>query len=282
VSIPEATRAAVSGLVDFHVHAGPDVRPRLLTWLRLAKDARAAGLAGLVAKSHHVVTADVAALVQEAVPGVGVWGGVTLNRSVGGINPDAVAAALAMGGHVVWLPTHDVVDGPAGAALPVLTDRGVLRDEVVEVIDLVIRAGAVLCTGHLGQREVIAVAEYARRRDGKVVVTHPEHRVNHIEVAAQKELSASGAVLERLVPRAHTVTDLAGIAARIHEVGYETSVLGSDLGQPDQRHPIDGFADFVTGLGAHGFSRAEIRHMARELPLTLLGETEHAKAAVPR
>jgi hypothetical protein len=38
----------------------------------------------------------------------------------------------------------------------------------------------------------------------------------------------------------------------------------------------------VTGLGAHGFSRAEIRHMARELPLELLGETEHARAAVPR
>jgi hypothetical protein len=277
VSVP--TRAAVSGLVDFHVHAGPDVRPRLLTWLRLARDARAAGLTGLVAKSHHVVTADVAALVQEAVPGLGVWGGVTLNRSVGGINPDAVAAALAMGGRVVWLPTHDAV---GQAPLPVLTDRGALRDEVVEVIDLVVEARAVLCTGHLGQREVMPVADYARRRDGKVVVTHPEHRVNHIEVAAQKELSASGAVLERLVPRAHSVTDLAGMAARIREVGCESSVLGSDLGQSDQKHPLDGFADLVTGLGAHGFSHAEIRHMARELPLALLGETEHAEAAVPR
>jgi Family of unknown function (DUF6282) len=282
VSVPAVTRAAVSGLVDFHVHAGPDVRPRLLTWLRLAQDARAAGLAGLVAKSHHVVTADVAALVQEAVPGLGVWGGVTLNRPVGGINPEAAAAALAMGGRVVWLPTHDAVSGPAGAPLPVLTDRGVLRDEVVEVIDLVIGRRAVLCTGHLGQREVLAVAEYACRRGGKVVVTHPEHRVNHIEVAAQKELTASGAVFERLVPRAHTVTDLAGIAARIREVGCESSVLGSDLGQPDQPHPLDGLAGLVNGLGAHGFSRAEIRHMARELPLALLGETEHAEAVVPR
>ncbi|MGV9802398.1 DUF6282 family protein [Mycobacterium sp. NPDC003449] len=280
MSRPAGARSAVTGLVDFHVHAGPDVRPRLMTWRRLAEDARNVGLAGFVAKSHHVVTVDVAALMQEVVPEIRVWGGVALNRSVGGINPHVVAAALAMGGRIVWLPTHDAVDGPSGPPLPVLTDRGALRDEVVEVIDQVIAADAVLCTGHLGQREVLAVAEYARRREGKVVVTHPEHRVNHIEVAAQKELSASGVALERLVSRAHSVTDLAGTAARIREVGCESSILGSDLGQPDQPHPLDGFADLVTGLGAHGFSVAEIRHMARELPLSMLGEI--GPAAVPR
>jgi len=272
VSIDADTAAAVRGLVDFHLHAAPDVRPRRLTWLQLAEDARAAGMAGLVAKSHHAVTADVAAVVQEAMPGLRVWGGVTLNRAVGGINPDAVSAALAMNGRIVWLPTHDAVDSAAGPPLPILTDRGKLRDEVMEVIDLVVDARAVLCTGHLGQREVMAVAEYARGRDCNVVVTHPEHRVNHIDVAAQKELSAAGAVLERLLPRAHTVTDLTGIAARIGEVGCESSVLGSDLGQPDQPHPVDGFAGFITGLTKLGFSDQEIGHMARELPLALLDE----------
>ena len=132
MSIDADTAAAVRGLVDFHLHAAPDVRPRRLTWLQLAEDARAAGMAGLVAKSHHAVTADVAAVVQEAMPGLRVWGGVTLNRAVGGINPDAVSAALAMNGRIVWLPTHDAVDSAAGPPLPILTDRGKLRDEVMK------------------------------------------------------------------------------------------------------------------------------------------------------
>lgn len=261
--------APLTGLVDFHVHAGPDTRPRLLSWLQLARDAAAAGLTGFVAKSHHVVTSDVAGLLREATSDLAVWGGITLNRSVGGINPEAVAAALALGGRVVWLPTHDAVDD-AMPSIPVLDRRGRLRPEVVEVIQLVATARAVLCTGHLDQRAVLVVADYALRAGAKLVVTHPEHRVNEIDVAAQKELGTAGVVLERLVPRHHTVTDLSGIAARIREVGVESSILGSDLGQPDQPHPVDGFSAFVEGLAAHGFTREEIVHMARTLPLELL------------
>lgn len=35
-----------------------------------------------------------------------MFGGITLNRQVGGINPYAVESALKLGGKVVWLPTQ--------------------------------------------------------------------------------------------------------------------------------------------------------------------------------
>jgi hypothetical protein len=97
----------LDGVIDLHVHAGPDVRPRKMSGLELARAARAAGMRGFLFKNHHAPTAISAGVLREAVPGLAVFGGVALNRSVGGLNPEAVEAALRMGAAAVWLPTLD-------------------------------------------------------------------------------------------------------------------------------------------------------------------------------
>lgn len=43
----------------------------------------------VVLKCHHGYTSDQAYFVRKAVPEIGVYGGVVLNNSVGGINPFA-------------------------------------------------------------------------------------------------------------------------------------------------------------------------------------------------
>src|SRR5712692_2442297 len=85
------------GLIDPHVHTAPEHIPRLLDDLSLARQARDAGMAGVLIKSHTTLTADRAVIAARAVPGIRIWGGLVLNRAVGGLNPAAVENALAYG-----------------------------------------------------------------------------------------------------------------------------------------------------------------------------------------
>ena len=61
----------------------------------------------LLLKNHHAPTVMMAATLSELHPKLAVRGGIALNRSVGGLNPAAVEAALMMGAAMVWLPTQD-------------------------------------------------------------------------------------------------------------------------------------------------------------------------------
>ena len=101
-----ACRLVVSA-IDLHVHTAPDVMRRRITDIDLARKHREAGLGGFVLKSHYVPTAERAATVRQAVPGVAVYGGIVLNGSVGGMNPLAVEIAAREGARVVWMPTVD-------------------------------------------------------------------------------------------------------------------------------------------------------------------------------
>ena len=103
-------RALVVGAYDTHVHIAPDVMPRLIDDVSLARRFAAVGMAGFVLKSHYVPTAERAEVVRGVVPGVNVLGAVTLNGSVGGFNPVAVEIAGRQGANTVWLPTVDSVN----------------------------------------------------------------------------------------------------------------------------------------------------------------------------
>lgn len=65
--------------------------------LEVAKDAAAAGMRAVVFKSKDTSTVDGARLVNTLVPQIEIFGGVTLDGSVGGINPLAVYSALETG-----------------------------------------------------------------------------------------------------------------------------------------------------------------------------------------
>jgi hypothetical protein len=122
----------LEGLVDLHVHTEPDVRLRSCNDLQLAREAKRIGARAVVIKSHHFVTADRAAIARAAVAGVSVYGGVTLNPSVGGLNPAAVEAAIKVGAKLVWLPTlfasnHRQKEGKGGGISVVVDGRACCR-----------------------------------------------------------------------------------------------------------------------------------------------------------
>ena len=91
----QAQDVNLAGVIDMHVHAGPDSRPRAMNDLEAARRARDAGLRAIVLKNHFTMTADRAALAIEQVEGLEIFGGIALNRAVGGINPEAVRQSVA-------------------------------------------------------------------------------------------------------------------------------------------------------------------------------------------
>jgi len=100
----------LDGVIDIHVHSGPDSTARSIDALDLAKLAKQRGMRGLVLKNHYESTAALAYVIRKEVPGIEIFGGIDLNRSVGGVNPTAVERMVLMKGgwgRVVWMPTFD-------------------------------------------------------------------------------------------------------------------------------------------------------------------------------
>ncbi|GAA3729840.1 DUF6282 family protein [Plantactinospora mayteni] len=290
--VPSArSRALVRGAYDTHVHIAPDVMERRIDDLDLAGRFAEVGLAGFVLKSHYVTTAERAAVVRKAVRGVDVLGAVTLNGSMGGMNPAAVEIAGRQGARIVWMPTVDsgnqrrssATDLPGakpamwGALQADLHAQGIVPD-VVEVVDpdgrvlervrqvlrVIARHDLVLATGHLDGVEVLAVVRAATEEGvRRIVVTHPEFTSQRLSVDRQRELAEAGALLERCFTTAYTgKVSWDDLFSNIRAVGVEHSVLSSDLGQPFNPPVEDGLALFADRLLEAGFTEQEVHTMA--------------------
>lgn len=108
--------------------------------------------------------------MQTVVPGIEVFGGIALNRSVGGINPAAVEHMVSVAGgrgRVVWRPTFDSENGVrrAGENRPFVSvaRNGELLPEVREVIALIATHDLVLATGHSSPAEALLLLREGRR-----------------------------------------------------------------------------------------------------------------------
>src|SRR5947207_11522393 len=104
----------LQGAYDLQVHVGPDVIARRVDDIDCAREFLARGMKGLVLKSHYIQTGERAQVVTKAVPGSKVFGALTLNHSVGGLNPVAVELAGRSTCRIVWMPTVDAENETAG------------------------------------------------------------------------------------------------------------------------------------------------------------------------
>lgn len=109
-----------------------------------------------------------------------MFGGITLNRVVSGMNPKAVDVALRMGAKVVWLPTQSAknhlekMNQDTSQCVEVVRD-GKIVPELETILELIRDHDAVLGTAHISPKESFTVVEAARNLGvKKIVVTHPE------------------------------------------------------------------------------------------------------------
>ena len=91
---------------DLHIHSNPSLFERMLDDVEIARIGREAGMSGIMLKSHWESTVVRAYHTMKQVPGIYVFGGITLNYHVGGINPSAVDAAIRCGAKAIWMPTY--------------------------------------------------------------------------------------------------------------------------------------------------------------------------------
>jgi hypothetical protein len=274
------------GAADLHCHFGPDAhRERSVDALEAAREAAAAGHAAVVLKAHDTPTAQLAAVVDRAVEGVRVFGGICCDREVGGLNPAAVETALRLGAKIVWLPTltshQDVLNGVAaalglpGPGLRVTDDDGELLAETRAVLDLVAEHGAVLATGHVTADEHhAAVRAFAGR--GPVLVTHAMEELAgpKLTVAQCVELADLGATIELCA-----MTCIGGLATRtpadlaacVRAVGPARCTLATDFGQKLNPRPAEGLARYVEAFLAEGLAEDDLRLMVGTNPSRLLG-----------
>jgi hypothetical protein len=291
-SPPPPPVSPIKGLIDFHTHAAPDIFGRAIDDDELAALAASRQMEAIVFKNHVTHTADRAWLVRKHVPGIKVFGGITLNRAVGGLNPQAVEWMWRMQGgygRVVWFPTFDADNhvrksGTAPSGLRVVDERGQVLAEARAILKICAAQRLVVQTGHASAEEALALIEAAREEGcDRVVVTHAQFDVVDMSLAQMKKAAAMGGKMELCALLMLTGPDsplewmrhapripLADTAARIKAVGAQHFVLGTDLGQTGNPTPADGLQMFVTGLLAQGVTREQIETMGREVPGALL------------
>ncbi len=265
--------------IDLHVHSAPDVDARRFNDLELAREAERVGMAAILIKSHQNSTVERAWLVSKVVTGIQVFGGLVLNETVGGLNVAAVKLALAMGAKEIWMPTrsahnHRLYHGEEGG-ISVLDASGALVPEARAILEAVAQSGGMVSTGHLGPREAtILIREAHQCGVRKVLVTHPGVGADVLSNITQKELALLGNVwFERCFV---STTHLCGcvpfgvIEQAIVEVGVDTTVLSTDLGQPQTPPPAEGLRLYAEQLKSSGFSFEQIRRMMCSNPADLL------------
>jgi hypothetical protein len=291
-SPPPPPVSPIKGLIDFHTHAAPDIFGRSLDDDELATLAATRQMEAVVFKNHVTHTADRAFLVRKHVPGIKVFGGITLNHAVGGLNPQAVEWMWRMQGgygRVVWFPTFDADNhvkrtrtGTSG--IRVVDDRGQVLPAARAVLKIAAAQRLVVQTGHASPEEALALIAAAREEGcERIVVTHAQFDVVGMSLEHMKKAAALGGKLELCAllmlagPSSplefmhHTArVEVADTAARIKAVGAEHFVLGTDLGQAGNPTPADGLQMLVAGLLKHGITREQIQTMGREVPGALL------------
>ena len=272
----------LAGAIDIHVHAAPDSTPRSIDAIDLARMAKARGMRALVFKSHYEPTASMAYLVRKEVPGIEAFGGIDLNLTVGGMNPDAVEhmAAIAGGyGRFVWMSTFDsqaqvLHDKQARPFVRVSRD-GELLPETKAVIAAIAKHNLILATGHNSPAEDLMLLREARAQGVKhMVVTHAMAEPIHMTVPQMQQAAQLGAYIEftyNALIGGYKEFDFADYAKAIRAVGVDHCILSSDMGQPGNPLHPDGLAAFFAGMRQQGFTQAEIDTMGKSNPARLLG-----------
>lgn len=275
----------MQGIIDMHIHAGPDVRARKLDDFELMEASVQRGVRAIVLKSHNVPTADRAYLVNrvaaEKYPDVKftAFGGLCLNRPVGGLNPDAVETSLKLGAKVIWLPTntaenHYRKNGKEPSKGVVVTRDGKVVDELQDIFALVKQYNAVLATGHIGAEECFPVVEAARAAGvKKIVITHPEFWVVGMTPEQQADIVRKYDVLlesvyAQPVNGSYKINIPDNIAA-MKAIGPEHFVISTDSGQTVNPYWYESYTTYFKAV-SEVFTSEQVRKMTHDNPAWLL------------
>jgi hypothetical protein len=287
----------VEGAIDFHHHGYPELSFEAKTRLEDVEElklCRAAGMTGIVLKSHMWPTVGRAYHLKQLVPGIDVIPSITLNHAVGGFNPLVLESAARQGARVVFMPTwsaaHDMERGGMSKYLRGFLDRaaaleperglrvtgpdGNVAPEVAECLAVAAQFGMAVCTGHISPRESIALADRAKDYGiDALVFSHPdshsvgasrEEILEMVQLGAFCEFCALGTLpaFQRISPR--QVMDI------IAEISADRSVLTTDYFFEWSPPAPETLRMLIGTFLQMGMAPADVAKMVRENPRRLL------------
>ena len=279
--------------IDTHTHGGSDPMERLLLEDDIGIDYTEAGMRVMNVKTWYTPSASRNALVQKIVNRhaeahglrpVLCYGGVVLNYSMGGFNPEAVKKCLGFPGmKYVWMPMVDsyhhrrvVYDDWSGFGLSFLDEKRKVLPQVQEILRIIAANDLVLASGHYPYADTVLLVEEARRLGvERIEIIHPAHIHSKHTIADMKEEAKRGAklMLSGLGAMAFPLHESGPLyAARIvKEVGPENLVYGSDFGQLQNFPHVVANRWMVKLLLAYGCTKEEIRTVFQVTPAKLFG-----------
>jgi hypothetical protein len=254
---------------------------------------------GFVVKSHVFPTTTTAHMLRGLQPTLDVFGGLSLNPPVGGLNPLAVEIAGQTGGRIVWMPTWSARQDPPKPSifrermkpfittlethpesvpeLAILGTDGALLPEVVHIVDLCRQYGMVLATGHLPVSASLVLAEEAEGRGVKLLLTHPLSGSVGASIEEQRTIVGHGGVVEHVfigsMPM-HQRTDPRRIVEAVEAVGAEHCVMASDAIEAWNPPAPEVLRMFIATMLALGVDEGAVRAMTHENPEALF-DLEH-------
>ena len=282
------------GAIDMHVHCVPDYVPRYADAIDLATEAAEAGMRGIVIKSHLIPTIGSAQLANQVVEGTTIWGSVALNNPAGGLNPRTVIANAKAGAREFWLPTIDAAFGYKKAMeghwiknyngggnfnreieyMTVTDEKGELKPEVMDIVDICKEYGVCLASGHISPEETLAVAKYAHEVGyTQFDVTHPNIWPEYT-FDIMKELADLGGTLS--IAYGCTLPHNGGVHPQylvdiVKHVGAEHCTMITDFGQVYSPSPVEGFRVFRALMKRFGCDERELDLMMKVNPARMLG-----------
>ena len=309
---PEKVNEILRGGIDVHIHGAPlgGWLPGRPTMVQTCIEASEAGMKALVFKDHNTMVNNCAIIIQdflgrmqkerevkgEEFTPVQVFGGITLNEAVGGMNVRAVKTALDYGRcKEVWLPSLDAAHQKEAMGLSggirVSDCKGTLTQEMMDVLDIMAEYNdnahgerVVLSACHVSNEEKFDILRYIKKKgmDVKVLMDHVTQEMTIVTPDEAKEMIDLGGYLEfaecSCVPWPGMQDWIIAfdysfnlIKELIKEKGPEHLVLITDAGQPGNE-PIPGWKMFIKTLLAQGVSEKDIDVMFKQTPEMLLGK----------
>jgi hypothetical protein len=276
------TDPVLTGSIDLHAHFGPTATTGNGTRFEIAKLAKERGMRGIVLKNHWTESAGLAWLVRKyGAQGIEVFGSVTLDTPVGGVNPMAVrymADVEGTWGRIVWMPTHDSeheVDynkerGPRRSCRATASSSRSLR-----VLDLIKERNLTLATGHVTPEEVLMIMAEAKQRGiTRIIVTHPMlgAQFTNMSLPQMQEAVKLGGAIE--ITAGALSRDGAAKTRAIEVIktlGTQNVFVASDSGLVGTPNHPDAMAMAIKSLRGAGFSEQDLNRMFKETPARLVG-----------
>ncbi|MBV9542960.1 MAG: cytosolic protein, partial [Chloroflexi bacterium] len=162
--------------------------------------------------------------------------------------------------------------GIAGSWLNV-TEDGKVTEATRQCLEIIAKHDMVLATSHIRPSEVTPVVRAAKEAGvQRIVITHPEFPTTLLSIDHQQQLAREGVYFERCFTTPNTgKISWDQVYANIREVGPDSTILATDLGQVTAPYPDEGLGIFAGNLLDNGFSESDVRKMVRDNAAQLLG-----------